>query len=106
MDPSAEPLPDSVSSLFVEYGPGQVSWERDRDFVVERILANGSWEAIQWARARGADARIRDLLLRKRGRRLSPAQLRLWQVILDLPEETVGEWIRAPGREIWDRRRP
>jgi len=106
MGTSAEPLPDFVSSLLVEYEPGTVSLERDEDFLVERILTDGSWEAIQWARARVGDARIRELLLRTRGRRLSPPQLRLWQVILDLPEGVVGEWIRAPGREVWDRRRP
>ncbi|MCI0588855.1 MAG: hypothetical protein L0323_18690, partial [Planctomycetes bacterium] len=106
MPSEVDPLPGMVADLFVEYGPGAVSWERDRDFVIERVLAEGTWDAIEWVRSRAGDGAIRDLLLRTKGRRLSPPQLRLWQLLLDLPEETVTAWIRSEARAVWDGRGP
>lgn len=74
--------------------------------MIERVLGEGTWDAIEWIRGRVGDGAIRDLLLRTKGRRLSPPQLRLWQVILDLPEETVTGWVQSEARGVWDGRRP
>ena len=98
------PLPPQVRSLFWEYGDRDVSLEGERDFVMGRVLSTGGWEAIRWLRGEVGEASLREYLSRTRGRLLSPRQLRLWQVLLDLPEETVTAWIESTARQVWDRR--
>jgi hypothetical protein len=93
-----------VRSLFWEYGDRDVSLEGDRDFVTGRVLSAGGWEALRWLRREMGESSLRDYLSRTRGRLLSPRQLRLWQVLLDLPEETVTKWIEGTARQVWDRR--
>lgn len=99
-----EHIPEAVQALISERLERELSWPRDRDFIVERVLSHGNWDAIQWARARVGDEAIRELIVSSRGRRLSPRQLRFWQVILDLPSDDVDRWISARERREWDRR--
>jgi hypothetical protein len=97
-------LPPAVQALFWEYGDRTISLDRDRELVIDRVLVEGDWESIRWLRsALGTDA-VRVHLLRTRGRRLSPRQLRLWQVLLDLPVAEVDAWIQDGTRRIWDER--
>ena len=97
-------LPPGVQSLFWDYPEGRVSLDRDRDFVIDRVLSAGEWEAIRWLRREVGGEAIRAYLLRTRGRRLSPRQLRLWQVLLDLPKEEVDGWVNDAARRHWDAR--
>jgi hypothetical protein len=97
-------LPAAVQALFWEYGDRPISLDRDREFVIDRVLSEGDWESIRWLRREvGAEA-IRGHLVRTHGRRLSPRQLRLWQVLLDLPAAEVDAWIHDDARRIWDER--
>lgn len=98
------PLPAGVRSLFWEYGEPGPSLERDRDFVIGRVLSAGDWESIRWLRRELRDSGIRDYLSRTDGRLLSRRQLRLWQVLLDLDEQMVGGWLQRETRQLWDRR--
>ncbi len=104
MNDSPVILPDAIRRLFWEHGEGDVSWEAHRDYVVQRVLARGDWDSICWVRRTAGDPVLREVLVRTRGRWLSPPQLRLWQLVIDLPDALVDEWLRAPGRAIWDRR--
>ena len=104
LEESNPQLPASVSQLFWEYEAGAVSWDAHRDFIVERVLARGDWDALRWIRARAGDEVLRDILTGTRGRSLSRAQLRFWQLLLDLPEEQVTAWLGTKSREIWHRR--
>jgi hypothetical protein len=101
---TSTPLPPEVRSLFWEHGDRALSLDGDRDFVLGRVLSAGSWEAIRWLRAQVGEPILREYLSRTRGRLLSPRQLRLWQVLLDLPEEAVSQWIESAARQVWDRR--
>lgn len=98
-------LPPLVRRLFWDCDPGDLSWEAHHDFIVERILSRGDWDSIQWLRRLIGDERIGEVIRRHRGRNLSPPQIRLWQLILDLPEDEVGAWLSAPSRALWDGRR-
>lgn len=97
-------LPPEVRALFWEYGDREVSLESERDFVMGRVLSAADWDGLRWLRREVGEAAIRDYLDRTRGRLLSPRQLRLWQVLLGLPEETVTAWIGNERRRLWDRR--
>jgi len=75
-----------------------------RDFIVERILSRGSWDQIRLLREWLGDQVILEVLEQRRGRTLSRAQLRLWEVLLDLPAEKVSAWMAEEHRVIWDGR--
>jgi hypothetical protein len=97
-------LPTAIGRIFWEHADGDVSWEAHRDYIVERVLARGDWDSICWVRRTAGDAVLREILIRTRGRWLSPQQLSLWELLLDLPEKLVYDWLHVPSRAIWDRR--
>ncbi len=96
-------LPRCVQQLLWDVGE-DVSWERHRDFLIERALVHGDWDAQQWVRRRAGDAAVRAVLEQTRARSLSRAQIRFWQLILGLPDELVDSWLDDPSRKVWDRR--
>ncbi len=102
-EPIAE-LPSCVRELLWEYDPSGVSWEEDRDLVIQKVLARGSWEAVRWVRRRAGDRALAELISRTRGRWLSRRQLRFWQLVLSLPEDRVTGWLEAGSRTIWEGR--
>ncbi|MGH2351197.1 MAG: DUF6922 domain-containing protein [Chloroflexota bacterium] len=97
-------LPDRLRSLFWDYDFRTLAWERDRDLVIGRVLTAGDWEALRWLRAEVGDQALREWILRRRGRGLSPKQLRFWELILELPHQEVNAWLTQDGRQVWDRR--
>ena len=101
---STETLPPAVRQLFWDYDPRRLGWDRDRELVIGRILAEGPWDTVVWLQERIGPEGIRDWLLSTHGRGLSPQQLRYWQLVLDLPKRRVDAWLAAPGRQIWHRR--
>ena len=92
------------SDLFWDCRLTDLSAEAHQDFIVERILSRGSWDQIRLLRAWLGDDVIQDVLEQHRGRTLSRAQLRLWEVLLDLPAERVNTWIAEERRQVWDGR--
>jgi hypothetical protein len=97
-------LPEQLRELFWEHDFAALDWGRDREFVIGRVLEAGSWDAICWLRNEAGDAAIGDWIARHRGRSLSSEQLRFWQLILDLPAESVDRWLQSPERKIWEDR--
>ena len=95
-------LPESLRPLFWDCDFSALDEGRDRDFIVGRILASGTWDTIQWARRVYGDPVIRDWIVRLRGRPLSSPQLRLWEVLLQLPPADVAEWLASPERRTWE----
>lgn len=100
----ATDLPPAVRELLHDCDPATVSWDRHRTFLIDRILASGSWEAIRWLRRAAGDDAVRARIVESRGRRLSPRQLRFWQLVLDIPAGEVTAWLADPARQVWDRR--
>jgi hypothetical protein len=82
----AEPLPREVEELFWETDPAGVDLERHRDYVMERVMARGGWEAMRWLRRTYARELLADFLLRK-GSRLAPRERAYWALIagVDIP---------------------
>jgi hypothetical protein len=97
-------LPPRVRSLFWEHGDRDISAEEHPDFVIDRVLSSGDWQSSRWLRQQVGDAAIRERVTRTHGRHLDPRQLRLWQVLLDLPEAEVTRWLDRDERRLWDRR--
>ncbi len=97
-------LPALLRPLFWDYDFKTLTWDDDRDLIIARVLASGTWEAITWLRARLGDQALREWIERRRGRGLSPRQLRFWELMLNLSHRQVNAWLRAEGRKIWDQR--
>jgi hypothetical protein len=102
--PEETPLPPDVRALFWEYGDRNMSLQSDRDLVMGRVLSAGEWDALRWLRREVGDPALVEYLTRTEGRLLSPRQLRLWQVLVDLPPDAVTDWIARGARQVWDRR--
>ena len=95
-------LPERLRSLFWDCEFAALDDSRDRDFVVGRILASGTWDNIRWARRYYGDGVIREWIMRHRGRSLTGPQVRFWEVLVELPGEEVTAWLRSPERRIWE----
>jgi hypothetical protein len=98
-------LPSFLRPFFWDYRFAELSWHSDRDLITARILAEGSWEAVCWLRSQLGEDDLRKWIVWRRGRGLSPKQLRFWEVMLNLPKRQVDAWLDAPQRQVWDRRR-
>jgi hypothetical protein len=104
--PQSDRLPRGLRAFFWDYQPARLSWKKDRDLIVSRILAVGDWKSIQWVRSRLGDEALRDWLLKRRGAGLGPRQLRFWELLLDLPHRQVDAWLANTARQAWDQRCP
>src|SRR5208283_6094561 len=93
-------LPASMRHLFSGYHFAGLNWAQDRDLVIARVLQSGTWDNIQWLRARVPPWRLRAWIIRRNGRGLSSRQLRFWELILDLPRRKVNHWLQAPALRI------
>lgn len=97
-------LPDMLKQFFWDYNFNKLSWSHDRDLIVRRILRQGSWQAIGWLRRQMGDESLHRWLVENRGGRLSPLQLRFWEIVLDLPNEKVQKWVDEAKNNPWIQR--
>lgn len=97
-------LPKSLKHLFWDVPFRRLTWERDRDFVIGRVLASGSWEDIRWLRTALGDDGLRNWITEHRAAGLERRQVRFWQVVLGLPARQVDSWLADPARAVWDNR--
>ena len=97
-------LPEMVRPFFWDCDFSRISWKEDRDFVISRILSHGTWEAIQWLRETVGDEFLCSYLVEHHGKGLSRHQLRFWELILRLPDQTVSAWLSDARRTVWDQR--
>lgn len=99
-------MPALLRPLFWDHRGRQVGLDTDRDFVVRRVLAEGSWGQIRLLRRKVGDEKMREVLLASRARGLSPARIRFFELLLDLPAARANAWVRAARAGPWARRRP
>jgi len=97
-------LPAFMKLFFWDYDFGRLRWPVDRALVLNRLLAEGDLAALRWLRRQVGLEGIRDRILARCGRGLSPRQLRYWQTIAGLPASEVDSWIAARRKSPWDRR--
>lgn len=97
-------IPDHLRRYFWEYDPERLSLDEGRHTVVLRLLQEGGLDAVQWLRQNVPDDELRTLLIRRRGRGISPKRLRFWALLLNLPRSQVDGWIAAERSSPWNRR--
>lgn len=97
-------MPEQLRALFWDVTFEDLSWDLHHDFIAARILERGSLQDIQWLRQYWGDSALRDFILIRQGKGLTPRQMRYWQLILDLPAEQVDRWIAQFRNSVWGRR--
>jgi hypothetical protein len=73
-------LPESVARLFWDVDPATVELERHRDYVMERVMSRGTWEAMRWLQRAYSRSQIADFLGRK-GHRLPARDQAYWSLV-------------------------
>ena len=73
-------FPDAVSILFWDVDPTTVDPAQHRDYVMERIMTRGTWEAMRWLRRTYSQEQLADSVRRK-GRRLPPRDGAYWALV-------------------------
>lgn len=97
-------LPDELRAFFWDYDTDRLSWERNRHTIVLRLLEKGGMHAVRWLREHMSDGEIREFIVRRRGRGISPQRLRFWSLLVDIPRREVDEWIETARRNPWQKR--
>jgi hypothetical protein len=97
-------LPEHLRGYFWDYDAGRLSWEGSRHTIVLRLLQSGGMDAVRWLRESVSDVGIREFLVRRRGRGISPRRLRFWGLLLGIPRSQVDGWIAAARTNPWHRR--
>lgn len=97
-------LPKSLQKYFWDYSFKDLSWSKDRDLIIRRLLTDGSWESILWLRKQIGDDSLRRWLITHQARSLSPRQIRFWSLVLDLPKLRVEAWTQTARSSPWSQR--
>lgn len=97
-------LPAFLSPFFWDYDFDTLSWERQRDFIIRRLLQAGSWQALTWLRYELGDSELKRWLKDHNGAGLQPRQLRFWEIALSLPRSTVDQWVAKARQNPWGQR--
>jgi hypothetical protein len=97
-------LPSRMKNFFWDYSFHHLRIDKDRDLIIRRLLDQGDWEAMKWLRIRLSDRELKSWLLSRRGAGLSPRKLRFWELVLELPEREVNDWLWSKARQVWDQR--
>ncbi|MBK7585078.1 MAG: hypothetical protein IPI67_33430 [Myxococcales bacterium] len=89
-------LPEHVRHLFWEVAPGDVDLIRHRDYVLERVMSRGGWQAMRWLRSTYARDDIADFLRRK-AEHLTARDRAYWSLVAGVTQA------QAPGggRPTW-----
>lgn len=97
-------LPAALRPLFWDLDAGRLTWDRDRDLVVGRVLARGGLKEGQILRRRLGDPTLREWVIRNEARGLSPARVRFWELVLALPRARADAWVRSARATVWEGR--
>lgn len=97
-------IPGFLKELFWDCDFEDLAWPADQHLLISRILSSGDWQAVTWLRQQVTPFQLRHWLLERKGRGLSPQKLRFWELALDLPHQTVNDWLRLMEQDAWPRR--
>ena len=97
-------LPGHVLALFWEYPRRELSWPKDAELVIRKVLESGGWDSVKWLLVTVGYSWLKGWMLERRGAGLDPKRLRFWQLALNLPQETVDAWIADNSSNPWQQR--
>lgn len=89
-------VPESLRSLFWDVDLGAIRLPDHADYVIERVMTRGTWNAMSWLRRTFDASELRDFLARK-GARLPARERAYWQLLLGVRAAQQ----RGGGRPSW-----
>ena len=89
--------PPCVASVLWDVDRVSLDVERDAEFLMERVMVRGTWDAMRWLRATYSREALSAFLVSRGVRVLAPRELAYWALVTDtaLPVATGG------GRPKW-----
>ncbi|CUU38628.1 hypothetical protein GXSOP10_14218 [Armatimonadetes bacterium GXS] len=102
--PLPERLPEFLRPLFWEVEFRKVSPRKHQSYICMRIMEHGDLQAIRWMLQTYGKETLREWLIQREGRGLSPRTLRFWEVILNIPHRQVTRWLRSRPIDLWEQR--
>jgi len=89
-------VPECVRRLFWDVDPDTVELGLHADYVLERVMSRGTWEAMRWLRSTYSCEQLADFLQR-RGHRLTARDRAYWSLVagISAPQGAGG------GRPTW-----
>jgi len=79
-EPAMSTFPEPVRVLLWDVEPDTVDLDRHADYLMERIMGRGSWEAMRWLRRTYPREKVADFV-RRRGSHLAPRDEAYWALI-------------------------
>jgi hypothetical protein len=86
-------VPDAVRRLLWDVELAAIDVQRDRDFIAERVMARGGWEAMQWLRRTYPTTFLASVVSGPAGKRLPPRERAYWALVTGVeiaPEPGAG----------------
>jgi hypothetical protein len=94
-------VPEPLRHLFWDYSFDHLRWADHRDLITFRVLDRGGWTDIETLLTLLSPADLRAFFFRTHGRGISARTLRYFEAALDLPHQTVTDWLADPNSRIW-----
>jgi Family of unknown function (DUF6922) len=89
-------IPEGLARLFWDVEPSSVDLVAHRDYVMERVMSRGDWEAMRWLCRVYSTDELTDFLTHK-GERLSARDRAYWALVAGV----TASQIAGGGRPKW-----
>jgi hypothetical protein len=89
-------IPESLHILFWDVDPAAIRLPEHDDYVIERIMTRGTWEAMQWLRSAYDRTKLAEFLTRK-AERIPPRERAYWELVTGV----IAPQVRGGGRPSW-----
>jgi len=90
-------LPEVLRSLFWDYPFEELRLQQHQNEVLLKVLSYGNSEQVAWLRRRLGDSIIRQWIIARKGRGLTPAQVAPW-----ISTATARRWLKSdPIARLW-----
>ena len=89
-------IPPELHALFWDVDATRIRIAEHADYVIERVMSRGTWDAMCWLRRTFSDDVLADFLRRK-GQRLAPRERAYWQLVT----RAGGTQEPGGGRPAW-----
>ncbi|MCS6920271.1 MAG: hypothetical protein NZM28_10905 [Fimbriimonadales bacterium] len=94
-------LPEFLRPLFWEVEFRKLSPEKHQSYICLRIIEHGDLQALRWMVRYYGKPRLRQWLIERQGRGVSPRALRFWQCALKIPKRLVDQWLQSRPEPLW-----
>lgn len=88
-------------SLFWGVNLDKLDLDKNKEFIISRILENGTKEDIDWLRTNFTDTEIKDIVIKSK--LISRKTAYFWKIILDIKEDILclSDQFRKTQKTLW-----